>query len=70
MNLTQSTLAQQLCALRSKEVSSVELATDQLARAGAFNPTLTPLFRSKKTVQWHRLNWQISNDRTVQKHPC
>ena len=40
MNLTQSTLAQQLCALRSKEVSSVELVTDQLARAKALNPTL------------------------------
>ena len=40
MNLTQSTLAQQLAALRSKEVSSVELVTDQLARAKALNPTL------------------------------
>ena len=40
MNLTQSTLAQQLSALRSKEVSSVELVTDQLARAKALNPTL------------------------------
>ena len=40
MNLTQSTLAQQLSALRSKEVSSVELVTEQLARAKALNPTL------------------------------
>ena len=40
MNLTQSTLAQQLAALRSKEVSSVELVTEQLARAKALNPTL------------------------------
>ena len=40
MNLTQSTLAQQLAALRSKEVSSVELVTEQLARAKALNPTV------------------------------
>jgi len=40
MNLTQSTLAQQLAALQAKEVSSVELVTEQLARAKALNPTL------------------------------
>ena len=40
MNLTQSTLAQQLAALNAKEVSSVELVTEQLARAKALNPTL------------------------------
>ena len=40
MNLTQSTLAQQLAAQQAKEVSSVELVTEQLARAKALNPTL------------------------------
>ena len=40
MNLTQSTLAQQLAALQAKEVSSFELVTEQLARAKALNPTL------------------------------
>lgn len=40
MNLTQSTLAQQLAALQAKEVSSVELVTEQLAHAKALNPAL------------------------------